>query len=113
MWLTPKQIEIKEKVVTEVQERVRVVTRIIERPDGTKETIIDEKRDTDTNIISEKESKPATSDWRVGVAASVPDVFTTGAAYTLNVERRILGDIYLGGYARTDKEFGVIISYSF
>ena len=113
MWLSPTKVEIKEKVVTEVQERVRVLTRIIERPDGTKETIIDEKRDTDTSIVAEKESRPVAKDWRVGIGASLPEVFTTGATYTLTVEKHLFAGIYVGAYGRTDKEYGASLSYSF
>lgn len=107
--LLPPKIEIREKIVTEVQERVRVDTRIIERPDGTTETIISERRDTDTSVVSERESKPAGTEWIVGLRASG----SKEPIYSLSIERSLILGLSAGLYARTDKEVGLAISYSF
>lgn len=114
MWkFLPKQIQIEEKIVKEVQERVVVRTRIIERPDGTKETIIDEKKETNSSTISERKETPVGEDWSV-IAAASSDVIKGGEAiYTIGVQRKLIFGLSGGLYARTDKEVGLLIGYSF
>jgi hypothetical protein len=105
----PKEKEIKE--VVKYKERVRVVKRIVERPDGTKETT--EITDSEKNFLKDKELKVSyKKDWNIGVGRSIysrnnPD------SYTVMIQRRILGDLHIGVYGRTDLEVGALISYSF
>jgi len=94
----------KQNVVSKVRERVRVDTIIVEQPDGTKITTIKELRDTERLTITES-YRP---NWNVGVSSTITD-----GIYGLRVERRIIGELYVGGYARTDSELGVSVSYSF
>ena len=108
MYLAPKKIET--KTVTEVQERVRVLTKITERPDGSKVTIIDSRKDTDSKEVSQ--TKPAIKDWQVGLTASYPKS-NGDTVYSLNVQRSLFMSLYGGIYARTDKEFGLALSFSF
>lgn len=109
-YLIPKNFE--EKTVTEVQERVVVRTQIIERPDGTTETIIDERRESDYRSESEKITTPE-KDWSVGLSASISGDFRADRVYTLTVQKRLLKGLSGGIYARSDKEIGAILSYSF
>lgn len=106
--LLPAKIE--EKTVTEVQERVITRTRIIERPDGTTETIIDkdEKRD-----VTKTAEKAAIDDISVFVAISGYSATRDEPTYTLGVSKEVFLGIKAGAYARTDKEVGVVFSYSF
>lgn len=86
-------------------EKKRTVTRIIERRDGTKETtVISDESKTDTSI----KTKP--KNWSVGVGQSLTE---KTPIYIVNVNKRILGDLSLGAYGRTDGELGVMIIYSF
>lgn len=106
--ISPK-IEVREKKVTEVQERVVTRTVIKERPDGTKETIIISKTDKDTREQLDREESPADNQWIAGVTYRLDE----RDVYGVQISRRIIGDFYLGGYVSTDKEFGAIVSYSF
>ena len=68
-WVRPpveKQIEYVE--VEKVRERVRTVTRVIESPDGTKETVITEDSETERewNQRHKELIKPTKKDWIVG-----------------------------------------------
>ena len=107
-----REIEIVE--VEKVQERVRTVTRIVEQPDGTKETIIEEKRETDT--VRDTKSKEVVSaylpQWSVGLGYSL--IGKDGIpVYTLNIDRRIFADLFAGVYGRTDKELGISLRFEF
>lgn len=106
-------MEIKEKTVTEVQERVIVRTRIEERPDGTKVTIIDSRKDTDTKKVSEIQKKPAMKDWQIGLTASNPTNIGADTIYGLTLQKRLFLGLSGGLYVRTDKEIGAVLSYSF
>ena len=58
-----------------------------------------------------KIASPKSRNWILGISSSVP--YNDTPKYTLKVDRRILGNMYLGGYIRTDKELGLSISLSF
>jgi len=111
--LLPAKIEIKEKLVTKVQERVIVHTKIVERPDGTKETIIDERRDTDTSQIYDKVTRPAVNQYRVALGASLPLRADRDTVYMVEAGRRLFLDLSGGIYVRSDKEVGLTLSWSF
>jgi co-chaperonin GroES (HSP10) len=83
----------------------RIVTRIVERKDGTKETVIvdDRSSKSKTNISKVK-------NWGVSVGTSLTE---KAPIYSISVDRKILGDFYIGGYAKTDSEVGVFIRYTF
>lgn len=106
-----KPEKVKTKTVTEVQERVRVDTRIVERPDGTKETVITETRDSDLRTSQEKLVLSPSRDWSVGLGVEFPNL---QPEYMVQVQRRIALDLYAGLYYRTDDNaVGAIVSYSF
>ena len=109
---SPEKIKIEEKTVEVVKERVRVDTRIIERPDGTTETIISERRDTDTRSETEKLTTGLPV-WSVSLSASAYSASRDEPIYGVGVQKRLLGSLSGGIYARTDKEVGVMLSYSF
>jgi hypothetical protein len=93
--------------VDKIQNRVRVVTRIDQRPDGSKTTVITkDSAKTEMHLTS----KPVKKDWIVGATSSLLEPVPV---FTLQVSRRILGDIYLGVYARTDREFGLGLTFQF
>jgi hypothetical protein len=94
----PPELKIKEKLVKDVQERVIVRTVIKERPDGTKETIIDERRDTDTHIEREKVTTPA-SDTSISLSQSLSGEYAQKTVYTLGIQKKLLGSLS-GGHLR-------------
>ena len=102
---------IEEKVV--VKDRIKTVIRevVTQRPDGTivteRDIVKDEKKDT---VATRKESIPVKKDW----AASVKyDLFTSVPVYTIEIQRRVLGNIYAGAYGRTDGIVGVGVTILF
>jgi hypothetical protein len=109
-YLIPKKIEYKEKIVTQVQTRERVRTKIIERPNGDKVTLIDSQVDTDLKQVSEKQSKPSLKDYRIGLYGSIPIGVGEDTIYTLTVDYRLFMSVYGGVYIRSDKEIGVGLS---
>lgn len=113
-----KEVQIKEVEVT--RKNVVTVTREEKRPDGT--VIIDTRTvDTSTEAVNrtskEKESTVVTSlkpQWRVGGGVGMKyNEVKLEPVYTLGVERRILGPVFVGAYGRTDKEVGLTVSVEF
>jgi hypothetical protein len=115
---------IETKVVTVEREVERTTEKgitVVERPDGTVETRIEEREvarenDKKTSIDARSVSEPR-PDWGVGLYASlaprseIPNV-------TLYLERRVIGDLSLGVYGRfspmdQNLEAGVGLSYRF
>lgn len=95
------------KEVVKFKERVRTRTIIKERPDGTKETIIVEDRNTKSN--TKTDIKIGKANWSLGAMSTIKK----SPVYGAQISRRLIGDLWLGGYARTDKEFGVILRFDF
>lgn len=145
---TNSRVEIieKEKIVEKIVEKVVRVkdesthqkinrtTRIIEHPDGRKETIITENSETDTKSReqenkdtqtdrtkeTDKSTKPLPpSKYRVGViaATSVPNLFNgkdKKLEYTGAVGARVLGPFWADSqYNFSTRTVGVGISYEF
>ena len=110
LWLSPTKIE--EKIVTDVRERVIVRTIIKERPDGTKVTIIDERRDT---VYHQDYSKITTraQNTSIWLSQSLSGEHAGRTIYTLGITKHLLGGLSGGLYGRSDKEIGVLLSYSF
>jgi len=111
---TLKEIEIVE--VEKVQVRERAVTVIKELPDGTKTTTIKTIKDTDTVNNKQLKSKetPVENKWSVWAAmGSRLDDWKTGPKYRVGVDRRLMGDIWLGAYGSTDKEIGIKLRFDF
>lgn len=87
------------------------VERIVEMPGG--ERIITRtikvqstRSSSQTRIISKK-------DWIVGLSAAYVGEKGRSPILTLAVDRRIVLDVYLGLYARSDGEVGMGLKYSF
>jgi hypothetical protein len=117
-WVRPpveKQIEYIE--VEKVRERVRVVTKVLERPDGTTETVIVEESETEREWDQRHKelTKPVKKDWIVG---TMIDFNGTSQRYGIHAARHQLLGFYLGGYVMvennlTNPTYGVSLSYSF
>lgn len=102
---------IEEKIVTKDRIKTVIKERIVKNPDGSKvierETTKNEKKD---GSISVQESKPAKKDWGVGVKY---DLFIPVPVWTIEVNRRIAGELYLSAYGRTDGVAGVGVTFFF
>lgn len=118
----PTKIEVKEVQKVVYKERVRrdreTSERETHRPDGTvvKEretrTVTDRNRDVDSETSKETKttSRP---NWRIngGYIPAIQNFQET--RYQLGIERQIIGEIYAGVIATSDKTVGVTISIGF
>lgn len=109
----PKKIEYKEKIkiVEVVNTEIRTITRNEKRSDGTVITTTTKEQIKEVSKSNEKEvSKkvtPIKKDWFVTGTYSIDN------QYSLAIQRRIVFDLYLGVYARSDRELGISMSYNF
>jgi hypothetical protein len=103
----------KPSVVTQtvVQERVVTRERTITRPDGTKETETERVENKDTKKSDPAPITPRHKDWIAGVGVSID--YKGERSYNLQVNRRILGDLYLGASASTAGVVGINVIYQF
>lgn len=104
------QVKIETKVVTEYK------TRIVER--WTKDQNGNETHDRmeetsgsieSGSIASKSVAKP---NWHLGVQAGLTTSLD-GVKYGVRLERRIVGPVFLGGYATTNKEAGISLGLEF
>ena len=101
-----KTVEIEtEKVVKDVQTVIKVVTR----PDGTKEevtTILDKSRENKESKSVKLISKP---EWHISANGTI----SSNPIYGLQVERRIVGDVFAGVGYNTDNKITVSVGIEF
>lgn len=98
-------VEVEKEVI---QKDVQTIVKVITRPDGSKEevtTIVDKSKEnkdkTSTKII-------AKNDWHISASGS--RTFTDSSmTYTLQVERRIIGDVFLGASINSEKQVGLVV----
>lgn len=105
-----KTVEIeKEKIVKDVV----TVTKIITKPDGTKEevTVVTDKSKESKEIKNTKIVSKL--DWHVSASAKTKSIQMNDLVYSVQVERRILGDIYLGVVGSSDKSAGLSVGFEF
>lgn len=109
------QVQFRDVEVTKevVKTDVKTVVRVIERPDGTKETV---RETTDKSVKHETTAKEVTvskkNDWMFDIGArktlTDKDIY-----YDLQVQRRILGPFFLGAKVSTDKSVGLSVGMEF
>lgn len=105
---TPQK-EIVEVVKT--QERERVVTKIKEQPDGSKETTIIETRDKTT--ASNRQETESSSKWSIWAASGARIDSWPNPVFTYGIDRSLFLGLSLGLYGRTDGEIGASLRFSF
>lgn len=129
-FFSPKRFEEKkvekvvyvDRVVTKEEKNVTKKVTKKRSPDGTviTETEIVDKSKTDTDsshkitqeIVTQK-SVSSRPDWRVGVTYK-PTLFgQTIPQYGLMLERRIFGELYVGGILSTAKDIHLVVSIGF
>jgi hypothetical protein len=109
--------QTKEKIV-EVEKEVVVkdvvtVTRIVTRPDGTKEELVTVTDKTKENKTATSTKTVSKSNWHVSASAKTKLDKLQIDIYTVQIEKRIIGDIFLGVNASTDKTVGLTIGLEF
>lgn len=110
----------KAAVVTQVQEVEKVVekrdvitvVKEVTRPDGTKETITTKEDKSVINSKREKETIVAKNDWFISAGAGY-NFDKTAIGYQIDINRRVLGDIFIGAWGSTNKEAGLKVGVEF
>lgn len=110
-----------EVIKTEIQERevvrkdIVTIVKEITKPDGTKETVTTttdntvERKDTKTEHL---ETKIVEKQWFIAAGVARESLVSENI-YQLSVNRRILGPIYAGLSANTEKQFGLNVGMEF
>lgn len=98
-----------EKIVVQT---VHSVTKIIERPDGTKETVIvaNTKTDSKTNEESQTDSKEVTKSKDkliISVLAGMQLPLNGQLIYGAEISKNLLGPLRMGLFAMTDRKVGI------
>lgn len=106
------------KTVTVIQHDVQTVTKEIIKPDGTKEidTVTTDKS-VDTSKSEEKIDKTKIVEigkpqWKANVQFS-PKETKYAYVYGVQIERRILGPVFLGVFGNMDRTLGVSVGLEF
>lgn len=92
--------------VIKVDRQVETVTQIVKLPSGEERTTIVEKEVEKT--VVKREEIPVKQLWHISVSKSLKENI-----YSFGVEKKVLGDLSVGLYGTTDKNFGVTLGYSF
>ena len=109
---TQSSTKIEEREV--VKKDVQTVIKEVVRPDGTKETvttIVDHSKESSKKTLEQLVMKQ--NDWFVAAGAEARLNELNNPIYKLEVNRRILGDVYVGATANTQGTFGLQIGFSF
>jgi hypothetical protein len=138
-----EKVEYKDRVVEKIvydrsaskNQKVKVVTKYIERPDGTKETIkeevaetvehetvkVDQVKEQQTEIKKEVEvkkeiqieyaEKPAVKNWHVNGSVGVD--LTLVPVYGVGVERRIVGPFFVGARVDSNPSASLVVGFEF
>lgn len=137
------RIEYRDRIVEKVvkdtssdkKQNVRVITKYIERPDGTKEmtkeevtdtheteatkTVADKTQDTEmkrevqiqTQIQTEYIEKPVNKDWHLSASGGLTSSLVP--IYGAQIERRILGPVFVGIKADTNPSASLTLGMEF
>lgn len=121
--ITAKFVSSREVVKTQtidrvvVQDHVVTVVKEIDRPDGTKEitTTADQVTNkTDNSIKSAEDLKPPElKNWMVSGGIGLDFDGTVDKVYDVNINRRILGPIFVGAWANTKSQAGLNVGFEF
>ncbi len=106
------KVTVQEKEV--VRKDVQTFIKEVVRPDGTKETvttIVDKSKESSTKKLEQIVSKK--NDWFVAAGAEARLNDLNNPVYKIEANRRILGDIYVGGTVNTQGAVGVQVGFSF
>lgn len=120
----PTKVEMKvvtvEKVVT--QQVVHTVTKIIDKPDGTKETTITQDKDTEIRKDTSKDKQSqiivAHTDVNVSLLVGAQPHLFQGASigpvvYGVSTSKSLLGPISIGAWALSDYTAGLSLGLNF
>lgn len=102
-----ERTKIEEKEV--VRNNIKTVTRIVERPDGSRETITESTdRSTERSSRQVEQQKVAEKNWLLGITATTR-LTQLQPIYGVQVSRRILGPFFIGVNINAAGDFGALI----
>jgi hypothetical protein len=112
--LRKPQIVTKTKEIIKYKKQQRIVTRIVERPNGEKVTIID-SRTQEASVSDKRSSQKVVRGAGYILSLSATPLLKNGTKpiYGVGLQKRLLGGLSGGLYVRSNKEVGILISYSF
>jgi hypothetical protein len=103
-----KQSRTEIKEVVKTQTRERVVTKINERPDGSRTTTIIENRAANISHSLQVKKDPL-PEWHIALSRGL----NGSQAYRVGVQYRVLPRAFIGVYGGTDREVGVSVGFEF
>ena len=101
-----KEVQTEKEII---KTDVKIITRVVERPDGSKETIIET---TDRTVKREDKNFTKTENKAKNVKASLIAKYSFAQKkedYGILLEKRILGPVFIGVYGDTSKQVGLSI----
>src|SRR5574343_1438757 len=103
-----KTVEVEKIVEKEVVKRdVVTVTKYLKDGKVVKETTKKDnstiKKDKESDTTKIAEVRAAVSQWHIGVSSATLNM--SNGPYALNVQRRLFGNIFLGGQVDTDNKY--------
>ncbi len=108
---TPEKQVIKTQTKIEYRDKETITVKV-KHPNGTVETT---KKTIDKSVInsaSKAVSNPIKKDWHIS-AGMMTDFKDVKPVYTLHVERRVLGDIFVGATLSSNAYVGLTVGLSF
>lgn len=113
-YLQPARIEIKKEQVEVVKKDIKIVEKLITRPDGTteKETITEDKTKTEKETLESSLTINKKPDWKVSGLSGL-DLSSKSQFYGVQVDRRIIGPVFVGVTATTNKTIGLSVGMEF
>lgn len=106
------KLTIQEKEV--IKKDIQTVIKEVVKPDGTKETIttiIDHSKESSSKTLEQIVNKK--NDWYVAAGAEAKVTELQALSYKIEVNRRILGDVFLGATANTRGVVGLQVGFQF
>jgi hypothetical protein len=105
-----KEVQVEKEVVVK---DIVTVTKVITKPDGTKEEVTTTTDKTKENKQITSTKTVAKANWHVSASAKSKIDKLQIDIYTVQVEKRIIGDLFLGVTGSTDKTVGLTIGLEF
>ena len=106
------KLSIQEKEV--IKKDVQTIIKEVVRPDGTKETvttIVDHSKESSSKTLEQIVNKK--NDWYVAAGAEARLSEINNPYYKIEVNRRIIGDVFVGATANTNGSVGLQVGFQF
>jgi len=109
----PKVVERTVEIEKEVRKTdIRTITKIVERPDGTKETVVDTTDRTTKRTDSSKTHEVFEAQY-IGSLAAISPVQSLEPVYSISLSKRVVGPFFIGLQADTSSRVGVVLNVEF